>query len=400
MEIKNISKNIGNKKIIENINLNLEKGNIYGFIGPNGSGKSMLFKILAEWITDNKKQTFKYTHREFIEDINLRLDKSGYDNLISLYNNPDEINNYLNMFGLEKAKNKKMSTYSLGMKQKIAIIQVILEDVDVLILDEPFNGLDKKSCNTLMYILNEKRKEGKIILLTSHIQVYIDKLADYFYYIKDGKIIKRETNKLKENNFKVEKIEDKVLYRSNKYIKIIRVIVIVSLLIFIFVYIINGRIKLYNANKLYNEGKYREASKEIENNTYYMSDTAKKITYTGYNLAVLDCYNVVNDSLNDEDIFNIYLDIKTLKYEIKERDKTEKRKYRKEGNIVLLKVIEENLKKVEEKVEENIDKMIPFAIEAKQKAIEDFKYKNDELRLLELNLRIKIIDDLIKKQGV
>lgn len=398
MEIKNINKNIGKKEIIKDINLSLDKGKIYGFIGPNGSGKSMLFKILAEWITEDNKQSFKYTHREFIEDINLRLDKSGYDNLINLYNSPDEVNKYLNLFGMEKVKYKKLSTYSLGMKQKIAIIQVLLEDVDVLILDEPFNGLDKKSCNALMYILNEKRKEGKIILLTSHIQIYLEKLADYFYYIKDGKIIKEEKNELKENEFEIEKFEEKIVIKNNVYLKKIKKIAIVILLIFLVSYIINGRVQLYKANKLYNAGKYREACDEIINNTYYMSDTAKKIIYTGSQLAILDGYNVDYDENNKENMFNIYLNIKALEYKIKEMDKTETKKYRKEANKILLEeCIAEPLKKTEEKVNENLDEIIPFAKEVNARYVKDLKYEKDELLVIFTEAIIKITDDLIKR---
>ncbi|MEG2712305.1 MAG: ABC transporter ATP-binding protein [Clostridia bacterium] len=359
MKIDNINKSIGKKKIIEDVNLNIEKGKIYGFVGENGSGKSMLFKILAGWIDNDNNIKIEISHREFIEDSNLNLEKTGYENLLNLYNIKNEgcgdILYYLEQFGMLNVKDDKVSTYSLGMKQKIAIIQVIMEDADLYILDEPFNSLDKKSCEMLMYLLNEKRKSGKILIITSHINKYLDKLVDYIYTIKNGKIIDLKKNILKQTNYtfaeKPVQKERNTSKNKGKYL----VYVLVSILCCICTSYIYAAVKLQEAESLYASAKYKEAYKKVANITYIRNNVASKIKYAGY------LYNSLDSSLENIDIENknkiylvqMYISNKQLIETYKEKNKAEIKKYRVSVNNRYIESIECNLEKIKNILLEN-----------------------------------------------
>ena len=161
LEIKNLTKKFKDNIIINDINLNMEGGNIYGFIGRNGSGKSVLLKlicgfyypssgsILLDGYDYSSKNEFPKNTRALIEKPKFLPDLSGYENLSLLASvqkkiGPREINYWLEKLNLIEEKDKKYSKYSLGTKQKLGIIQVLMEDPDLIILDEPFNGVEMK----------------------------------------------------------------------------------------------------------------------------------------------------------------------------------------------------------------------------------------------------------------
>lgn len=208
IEIHNAKKTIRNKVILNNINLDLEKGNIYGLIGHNGSGKTMLLRAISGLITlDSGYIKIDNTLVELnkplpvkvgilIENVEFYDDLTGFENLkfLSSINNEisdDVINTYLKKFDLLKDKNKKAKEYSLGMMQKLAIIQAIMEDQSLILLDEPTNGLDRNSLEIFNEQIKELKDKGKTIILVSHNDSEIKELCDEIIEISDGVITKR-----------------------------------------------------------------------------------------------------------------------------------------------------------------------------------------------------------------
>ncbi|MEG0073480.1 MAG: ABC transporter ATP-binding protein [Clostridia bacterium] len=206
IEIKNLTKSINKHVIISDINLELQRGKIYGFVGKNGSGKSTLFKVIAGLLVPTQgtvkvdnvdifaKNVFPNSMRAIIETPNFIDEMSGLENLMFLASlnkgtTQKVIEDLLKKLDLFDKKDIKVSKYSLGMKQKLGIIQAIMEDPIAIILDEPFNTLDEETVSIVRNILLEEKKNGKVILLASHIKEDIEILADQIYTMKDGKII-------------------------------------------------------------------------------------------------------------------------------------------------------------------------------------------------------------------
>lgn len=207
IELKNVSKKFKDVSVLENINMKFEEGKIYGLIGRNGSGKSVLLKMICafyetttgEILFDGKniieEKSFPPSTRALIEKPHFLPDISGKKNLmllVSIQNlvGEKEVDKVLEEVGLAQEANKKYHKYSLGMKQKLGIAQVLVENPKVLIFDEPFNGLDNKSIQHIREILLEEKKRKKIIILATHVREDIEKLCDEVYKIDDGKIEK------------------------------------------------------------------------------------------------------------------------------------------------------------------------------------------------------------------
>lgn len=207
IEIKDLTKRFDDIDIIKKVNLEFEEGKIYGFIGKNGSGKSVLFKLICGLYTPtngsvvingvniHEKNSFYEDMRILIEKPNFISQLSGFENLkvlASIQNKigVDEIESALKQVNLYEERNKKYSKYSLGMKQKLGLAQVFMENPKVMILDEPLNGIEEKTANKIREILKEEKKKGKIILIASHIKEDIIGLADEIYKIEEGVISK------------------------------------------------------------------------------------------------------------------------------------------------------------------------------------------------------------------
>ena len=195
LEIKNLSKKFGENIILEDVNLTLNSGKIYGFVGRNGSGKSVLLKmicgfypptegsILLDGVNYSEKNEFPVNTRALIEKPKFLPDLTGYENLellASIQNKigKKEIDEVMEKLNLVKEKDKKYSKYSLGTKQKLGIAQVLMEDPSLIILDEPFNGVENETASKIRKLLIEEKKKDKIILIASHIKEDIEKLAD------------------------------------------------------------------------------------------------------------------------------------------------------------------------------------------------------------------------------
>lgn len=205
--IKNVSKSFDGVEVLHDVNLDLEEGHIYGFIGRNGSGKSVLFKIICglyypttgsvivDGIDIHKNDIFPNDMRILIEKPNFLPNLTGLDNLkllASIQNRitEEDIILILDKLNLKKDMNKLYHKYSLGMKQKLAVAQVLMENPKMMIFDEPFNGIEEKTVEVIKKILLEEKKEGKIILIASHIKEDIEELADAdtIYFVDNGSV--------------------------------------------------------------------------------------------------------------------------------------------------------------------------------------------------------------------
>lgn len=203
--VKEVSKSFDDAEVLHDINLEFKEGHIYGFVGRNGSGKSVLFKIICglyfpttgsvviDGVDIHKNNIFPNNMRVLIEKPNFLPNLTGLENLkllASIQNKitEDDIIDILNKLNLKDDMNKLYHKYSLGMKQKLAIAQVLMEDPEIMIFDEPFNGIEEKTVKIIKNILLEEKKKKKIILIASHIKDDIEQLADIVYLMDDGKI--------------------------------------------------------------------------------------------------------------------------------------------------------------------------------------------------------------------
>lgn len=205
VEIKNYSKKLKGRNVLDNVSYKFEGGNIYGLYGRNGSGKTMLMRAVAGLIFPTSGEVIidgKVLHKEIsfpkdmgviIENMELMPQYDAYDNLkilgkIRKTATDDDINSTLEKVGLHDVKGKKVRTYSLGMKQKLAIAQAIFEHPKLLLLDEPTNALDEESINDIRKLLLELKEKGVLIIVASHNKEDIELLSDVKINMADGKI--------------------------------------------------------------------------------------------------------------------------------------------------------------------------------------------------------------------
>ena len=209
IEIKNLCKQFKKNMVLKDINMELTNGHIYGLNGRNGSGKSVFLKVVCglykpttgEVLFDgksyNKNNLYVPNMRALIEKPNFFPELTGYENLELLAKiqnkiGKEEIEEALKKVNLYEEKDKKYREYSLGMKQKLGIALVLMENPDVLILDEPFNGLDEDSAKNIREILLKEKEQGKLIILATHIKEDMELLCDEFYKFNDGIVTKEE----------------------------------------------------------------------------------------------------------------------------------------------------------------------------------------------------------------
>ncbi|MCI8445833.1 MAG: ATP-binding cassette domain-containing protein [Bacilli bacterium] len=208
IEIKDVTKKFKKDTILKNVNMSLSAGNIYGFIGRNGSGKSVLLKLICSFyeptsgkiLFDGKdifaSAEFPPRTRALIEKPNFLPDLTGKENLMLLANiqhliTETEVDEILEKVLLSDDKHKKYHKYSLGMKQKLGIAQVLMEHPEVIILDEPFNGLDDDSIKQIRTLLLEEKKKGKLIIIATHLKDDIQFLCDEVYEFQNGVVFKK-----------------------------------------------------------------------------------------------------------------------------------------------------------------------------------------------------------------
>lgn len=211
LKCENLKKQVKNKVIVENISFLMDKGDVVGFIGPNGAGKTTTIKLILGLIKltegkvyidgyDIQKNFIKAMEKvgAIVETPDLYMYLSGYDNLKLTANNyknitKERMNEVIKKVGLENRIKDKVSTYSLGMRQRLGIAEAIINSPELLILDEPTNGLDIEGTIEIRNLIKELSNEGIAILISSHNLTEIDNLCNRIIAIKNGKIITNDT---------------------------------------------------------------------------------------------------------------------------------------------------------------------------------------------------------------
>lgn len=209
IKVRNVSKEINGKKILDNINFDIYEGEIVGLVGPNGAGKSTLLKIMSglypndEGLVEYYSIDLKHNYEKamsmvgtLIESPDLYKNLSGFDNLElfkSMFKDVDEkrIKEIVEIVEMEKHLGKKFKTYSLGMKERLGIAASLINKPKILILDEPTNGLDPIGVKNVMNLLKEMK--GTTILISSHLLSEIEQLCDRVIFINSGKIVSIKT---------------------------------------------------------------------------------------------------------------------------------------------------------------------------------------------------------------
>ena len=209
IELIHVTKKFGQELVLKEVNLTLEQGRVYGIVGNNGSGKTVLMKCICGFLipTTGLIQVFGSSigqDVDFPESLGVIIETPGFlTNLTGRKNleilagmrrkiGPAEIQQVLEKVGLDPALKKPVANYSLGMRQRLGIAQAIMEDPKLLILDEPFNGLDKHGVGESRKLLLELKEEGKTILLASHNEEDIRILCDEVYEMDGGVLRKCE----------------------------------------------------------------------------------------------------------------------------------------------------------------------------------------------------------------
>lgn len=203
IEVKGVVKRWGTNTVLKSVDLNVESSEIVGIIGHNGSGKTVLMKCICGFITPDGGEITVSGKRiskdvDIPKNIGLIIESpgflpnfSGFSNLWQLAKirgkiNKEDVREVIKKVGLDPDEKKHVGKYSLGMKQRLGIAQAIMEDPDILILDEPMNGLDKNGVEDMRELLLQLKNSGKAIIIASHNSVDIDVLCDRVFEINKG----------------------------------------------------------------------------------------------------------------------------------------------------------------------------------------------------------------------
>lgn len=207
IDVSNVTKKFGDATVLQNINIQFEEGKIYGIVGRNGSGKTVLFKLIIGYLRTTEGQVRVYgkevgKDKDFAEEIGIIIENPGFINGYTGYKNleylasirkvigKEEIRASMERVGLDPDSRKKVGKYSMGMKQRLAIAQAIMEDPKILILDEPMNGLDNQGVKDVRKLLLQLKEKGKTIILASHNKEDVEILCDEVYEMDQGRLKK------------------------------------------------------------------------------------------------------------------------------------------------------------------------------------------------------------------
>lgn len=205
ISVKGVWKEFKNQTVLQNVTIDFERGKIHGIIGRNGSGKTVLLKCICGFMNPTSghvlvNQKIVGKDVDFPPEISFIIETpgflsncSGYKNLKyfasirkKIYN--DKIKNAISRVGLDPNDKKHVGKYSLGMRQRLGIAQAIMEEPDILILDEPMNGLDNQGVENMHKLFKELREQGKTILLASHNMYDIENLCDTVSEMDAGRL--------------------------------------------------------------------------------------------------------------------------------------------------------------------------------------------------------------------
>lgn len=201
--IDHVSKTFKGKTIVSDTSISLERGSIHGLVGRNGSGKTVLMKMVCGFLKSDTgsiivNDSVVGKDRDFAADTGVIIETPGFISYESGFRNlrnlamikrkigDREIRDSMKQVGLDPDDKKRVGKYSLGMRQRLAIAQAIMEKPSVLILDEPMNGLDKQGVKEIRELLLELKEGGTTILLSSHYAEDIETLCDFVYEIDEG----------------------------------------------------------------------------------------------------------------------------------------------------------------------------------------------------------------------
>ena len=204
LSIKNLNKRYGSLQALKNVSFTIQKGHVYGILGPNGSGKSTTLGIVLNVVNktsgeyswfDGRLETHEALKKvgAIIERPNFYPYMSAAENLklvCKIKNiNYDKIDEKLELVGLQERKNSKFSSFSLGMKQRLAIASALLNDPEILILDEPTNGLDPQGIHQIRDIIKKIALQGTTILLASHLLDEVEKVCSHVLVLRKGEVL-------------------------------------------------------------------------------------------------------------------------------------------------------------------------------------------------------------------
>lgn len=203
LEVQNMALSYGNQRILKGIDFAVTEGKITALIGPNGAGKSSAFRVLAGLVAPDRGKVF--LDQKELKSFNVLKNHCGYlletadfypylsgkknlELFIGLTNSKADALDLLEKVGLCQASNKKVQYYSRGMKQRLGLAQVLIDNPSFLILDEPFNGLDPEVKEQILQLLVDLKKQGKGILVSTHLLEEIELIADDFILLNQGEI--------------------------------------------------------------------------------------------------------------------------------------------------------------------------------------------------------------------
>jgi len=202
LSLKNLDKKYGHIHAVNNLSFDIEKGNVYGILGPNGSGKSTTLGIILNVVNKTSGEYSWFngnlsTHQA-LKKVGAIIERPNFYPYMTATQNlklickikeiaTDKIEEKLKSVNLHDRKDSKFSTFSLGMKQRLAIASALLNDPEILILDEPTNGLDPQGIHEIRVIIKKIAKEGTTILLASHLLDEVEKVCTHVVVIRKGK---------------------------------------------------------------------------------------------------------------------------------------------------------------------------------------------------------------------
>ena len=204
LSIKNLNKRYGSLQALKNVSFDIHKGNVYGILGPNGSGKSTTLGIVLNVVNKTSGEYSWFsgsveTH-EALKKVGAIIERPNFYPYMTAKENLElvckikginaaKVSEKLELVGLVDRQNSKFSTFSLGMKQRLAIASALLNDPEILILDEPTNGLDPQGIHQIRDIIKQIASKGTTILLASHLLDEVEKVCTHVLVLRKGEIL-------------------------------------------------------------------------------------------------------------------------------------------------------------------------------------------------------------------
>jgi ABC-2 type transport system ATP-binding protein len=201
LSIKNLNKNFGALQAVKNLSFSIQKGNVYGILGPNGSGKSTTLGIVLNVVNKSSGEFSWFNNsistHEALKKVGAIIEHPNFYPYMSAYENlnlvckiksipADKIIEKLTLVGLIERKDSKFKSFSLGMKQRLAIASALLNDPEILILDEPTNGLDPQGIHQIRALITSIAEKGTTILLASHLLDEVEKVCSHVVILRHG----------------------------------------------------------------------------------------------------------------------------------------------------------------------------------------------------------------------